>query len=317
MKIFTLARPLHLLAPMLLLSGGCQLMRAHDANTNDYCAVPLRFDDAVGPPPAPADTAALPQLSAPSQQLARAYGFQTALWRLVRRPATGQGPGSAGYQTFGQQRQALVLRLAQALDDTERVVEELECEKQRVDQATVQLQDRQTTQTRNFTIGSLLAGAASGTISATVRDPSEANLNLVLTVTTAAISAGLGVATLLVNPVRNYPVPNNLLADIWYQRPRPTFYPAGLWAALGQVRSNRKDAGAQSPRQTIQERWTKYDKLKGNQQAEQLYFGTGGAYHIDDLRTRSAMLLQTSLAVRVVAQDLQKLQVEVTSLTPQ
>jgi len=317
------------LALGLLAGSGCQVVKSPAGgpdNTNNYCLPPQRFGSgaaAVRPAPPPLDTTALPQLSVRSQQLARAYGLTPALRRLVQLPMTG--PKSAGdtYQAFVLQRRALTLRVVQAADEALRVAEELQCEKQRVDQATVVLQAKQTRRTRNFTLGSLLAGAASGTVSATILNEDKTNLNLVLTVTTAALSAGLGVATLLVNPELDYPLPNNLLADVWYQRPQPIFYPAGLWATLSEQRSGQTDSTTgRSPLQHIHRRWAKYDQLTGGKPAKQaqqqeMYFGRGGPYRVSDLQVRSSMLAQVESAVRVVNQDLQKLLVEASTVEPQ
>ncbi|WP_375419214.1 hypothetical protein [uncultured Hymenobacter sp.] len=301
---------------------------AHGADdTSGYCLPPQVFTidtlPAVGSAPASSlDTMGLPPLSARSRQLARAYGLGPGL-RQLRQPAQpGLAPGDAAQRAFIRQREALVLQVVQASGDALRVAEELECERQRADQAALALQGQQTKRTRNFTLGSLLAGAASGVISATVLAEDRANLNLVLTVSTAALSAGLGVATLFVNPQLNYPIRRNLLADIWYQRPRPALYPPGLWATLNEVRVGRPGSAAPAPLQTIRRRWAQYDQLtsgKPAQQAQQLalYFGAGGNYHADDLHTRAAMLTQLEVMVRLVNQDLQKLLVEVSNTEPQ
>lgn len=318
-------RPLKLL--LLLASGGCQVMKPAGGpdNTNSYCLPPQRFGGGAGSTPAPApppfDAAKLPQLSAYSRRLARAYGLEPALLGLAQLPPGG-GVSPTAYQAFVRRRQALVAQVAQAAGEAARVAEELECEKQRVDQTAVVLQGQQTKQTRNFTIGSLLAGATSGILSATIRHPDQANLNLVLTVSTAALSAGLGVATLFVNPRTDYPLPNNLLADVWDQRPQPAFYPPGLWATLNETRNVGTDPHGPSPLQTIHQRWARYDQLTGGKPAQQaqrqeLYFGKGGGYHLDDLHVRSEMLLQVAMAVRIVNQDLQKLLSEISAFEPQ
>lgn len=317
---------LWLLSSLLGAGGsGCQTSRptAHGAdNTTTYCLLPevftpdsLHTPQAAFAPPAillPPDTAGLPRLSARSRQLALAYGLAPAL-RQLQRAHAGPAPTKAAYQVFGRQREALVLRVVQAAGDAERVMEELECERQRADQAAIVLQRRQTRRMNHFTVGSLLLGAASGTISATLQDK---DTNLRLTVLTAGFSAGLGVGTLLVNPPLSYPIRRNLLASTWYRYPRPALYPPGLWAVLNQVRAGRADSDAPAPTQTIRRRWAQYDGLSGSRAAAQeaLYFGAGGSYHLDDLHTRSAMLTQLEVATRLINQDLQKLLVEVSNI---
>ena len=153
--------------------------------------------------PLPLDTTALPGLSARSWQLARAYQLGPALQQLGQ---LGRGgPASPTYPAFLQQRQALVRQLERTMDEVLRVEEELSCDQQRTDQAAVGLDRLTTTRRNNLTVGSLLAGAASGTVSATLTSDRAATLNLVLTVSTAAVSAALGLATLFVNPKLDYP----------------------------------------------------------------------------------------------------------------
>ncbi len=318
-----LSYALRLVALTLLLAGsGCQVVHPRTGspdNTNSYCVPPQRFGGTTsGPSAGPLDTTALPQLSARGQQLAHAYGLTPALRRLLQPLPASHEPTPAAYRAFVRQRQALALQVVQASAEAVRVAEELQCEKQRADQAAVAVQAQQTKQTRNFTLASLLAGAASGTVSATVRNPSEANLNLVLTVGTAAISAGFGIVTLFVNPQLDYPLPDNLLADVWYQRPQPTYYSAGLWASLNEVPVGRPDLHIPPPLAHLRQRWARYDQLTKGKPAQQtqqqaLYFGSGGRYHLADLQVRSGMLAQLEVAVRAVNQDLQKLLVEVSS----
>ena len=317
-----------LLALLAMLAFGCQTLRpAPDGadNTSSYCAPPQVFTTdtlaAAGAPPAPAppaDTTALPPLSARSWQLARAYGLEPALHRLAASRRPGGAPTTAGYLAFVRQRQAVLLGAARAGSDAGRVASELECEKQRADQSAVALQSLTTQRTNRFTTASLVVGAASGTISATVAND---RTNLVLTVITAGLSAGLGVGALLVSPQLPYLLPRNLLAPVWHQQPRPALYPPGLWAVLNQVRAGRAGAPLPAPLARLRQRWAQYDQLTSGKPARQkqqlaLYFGAGGGYHVADLQARSRMLTQLAVDVRLVAQDLQKLAEEVNTVEP-
>ena len=316
---------------VLLATAGCQVLHPRSgsaANTDTYCALPhqvfntdtLRAD---GPGraalPLPLDTTALPGLSARSWQLARAYQLGPALQQLGQ---LGRGgPASPTYPAFLQQRQALVRQLERTMDEVLRVEEELSCDQQRTDQAAVGLDRLTTTRRNNLTVGSLLAGAASGTVSATLTSDRAATLNLVLTVSTAAVSAALGLATLFVNPKLDYPLPRNLLAPVWYEHPHPALYPAGLWTTLSLPRPGQPELGRTSPLQMLHRRWAQYDQLNTGKPAQQMqmqavYFGAGGPYQLDDLHTRSAMLTALQQYVRLADQDLRKLLVEVSNSEP-
>ena len=303
-----------------MMESGCQLLRPTTRKADDttnYCIQPAVFttdtlqtvtSGAAGMttwPALSADTAGLPPLSIRSRQLALAYGLGPTLRQLTR----------GDHLAFGKQRAALVRQVSQAATDALRMYEELECQHQRADQAALALQAAQIKRTNQLTVGSLLFGAASGTISATVQDR---NTNLVLTVITAGLSAGLGVGTLLVKDRYDYPVSRNLLAPVWYEYPRPALYPPGLWVVLNQPRTGRIDGDAPAPIHTLHRRWAQYDQLGGPHAAAQqaLYFGAGGYYQLDDLHTRSAMLSQVQAMVQLINQDLLKLLGEVSSLGP-
>ena len=66
-------------------------------------------------------------------------------------------------------------------------------------------------------------------------------------VSTASLSACLGLATLLASPQLAYPTHQNLLADIRYQRPRSGVYPTGLWTTHNEVRAGGPAAALPAP----------------------------------------------------------------------
>ncbi|MFD1873039.1 hypothetical protein [Hymenobacter bucti] len=308
-----------------LLLGGCQAVRpaaGSAADTSGYCAAPRQLfsSDTVRATAANAlpllDTIALAGLSVRSRQLVPYYGLTAGLRLLQQLRGAGLVPASAGHAAFLRQRRLLVLAVGRESAQVLRVAEELDCERQRAEQAALALTGTQSKRQNHFTVGSLLAGGASGILGTTVQNN---DLNLVLTLSTAVLSAALGVATLLVNPQLTYPIRQNLLADIWYQRRRSLLYPPGLWAALGEVRAGEPAASLPPPLQTIRQRWTQYDQFtSGNaaQQAQQqaLYFGAGGSYHVADLHTRASMLAEVEGYVRLANQDLQHLQVEISQM---
>ena len=316
------------LLALLVISQGCSTFRpaVNSAdNTSNYCAVPhqlfnidtLQTNKSFASSPV-LDTISPPDISARSRQLVHAYGMDTDLRHLARMN-NDTGAASSDYFTFLKKRKVIVLRIVEASRDALRVAEELECEKQRADQSAVALQRLEDKQRNNFTVGSLVAGAASGAIGATINN---SDLNLILTISTAAVSAALGLASIFVNPKMNYPISQNMLSDVWYQHSYSALYPSGLWNVLNEVRAGNSHLTTLSLLQTIRKRWAQYDQLtngKPGQQAQQqqLFFGSGGSYQIDDLRTLAGMLAQVEVMVRIVNQDLQKLQVEVNNIEPQ
>ncbi|MGI4872445.1 MAG: hypothetical protein ACRYFX_14860 [Janthinobacterium lividum] len=319
---FLQSRCLLLVAYAGLLAGAassCQVLRptSHAADTANYCDLPRLYEvdtlRASVADPVPTDTIELPRLSARSRQLARAFGLGQGLRRLDHLERADQrAPNVPARDAYLSQRQHLITQVLLASAETLRVAEELDCEEQRANQAAADLQRRENHQIRNLTIGSIAAGVGGGLAGELLETSTTEHA---LAVGGAIVSAGLGIATLFVNPRQQFLHPRNLLADTWYYRSRSSLYPAGLWAVL-----SAPPAGAAqlAPLQTTRQRWLQYDQLSGHDAPAQqmLYFGTGGRYDADELRTRSNMLGQLEGAVRLVNQDLQQLLVELSNAEP-
>ena len=300
-------------------ASSCRVLHptTHAADTANYCDLPRLYEAdtlrASVADPTPTDTVELPRLSARSRQLARAFGLGPGLRRLDQLERADQiAPSSSARTAYLGQRQHLITQVLLASAETLRVAEELDCEEQRAGQAAADLQRRENHQIRNLTIGSVAAGVGGGLAGELLETSTTEHT---LAVGGAIVSAGLGIATIFVNPRQQFTHPRNLLADTWYHRARSSFYPAGLWAVLS---APPADAAPPAPLQTIRQRWAQYDQLGGrNALAQQaLYFGGGGRYDADALRTRTTMLAQLEGAVRLVGQDLQQLLVELSNAEP-
>lgn len=324
MKFFLSHHPVRAAYVVLLglLAGAassCQVLRpaTHAADTANYCDLPRLYVvdtlRASVADPTPTDTIELPRLSTRSRQLARAFALGPGLRRLDLLERVDQTTPSANARNaYLGQRQHLITQVLLASAETLRVAEELDCEEQRANQAAADLQRRENHQIRNLTIGSIAAGVGGGLAGELLEVSATEHT---LAIGGAVLSAGLGIATLFVNPRQQFTHPRNLLADTWYHRARSSLYPAGLWAVLS---APPAAAASPAPLQTIRQRWAQYDQLGGrNAPAQQaLYFGPGGHYDADELRTRSNMLAQLEGAVRLVNQDLQQLLVELSNAEP-
>ena len=96
------------------------------------------------------------------------------------------------------------------------------------------------------------------------------------------------------------------MADVWYEHKTSSYYPPFIWFILqGKEFTNTKQY---SSFHNIKERWINEAMVDTTKKKQvELYFGTGGKYHADDLHTRTNMINQLKAEVRSVSQNLQSL----------
>src|SRR5262249_17859771 len=119
----------------------------------------------------------------------------------------------------------------------------------------------------------------------------------------SAVTGGLGVAALVVEPTAHIEHSKNMLADVWNGPAESTAYPSFVWAYLSRPEfSNTQEA---SIRENIVARWRHLGVLEGRSPREiALFFGAGGDYDADQLRTHAAMLDQVLAEVHLEHQEL-------------
>ena len=207
-------------------------------------------------------------------------------------------------------KQQIFNRLLLASIEVASLAAEFDCESERSKQLADYLDHLNDTRVEKYTIFSVITGAV--TSIATLGN-SNSKAQLVVGVTGSIVSAvfgGLAVVSSKQKIVFKHP--RNLLADIWLESKTSAYYPPFIWFIFKEKEfSNSKD---NSIIHNIKERWIDEGMVDTlNTKQEELYFGTGGKYHADELHTRTNMINQLKAEVRSVNQNLQTLMLKLTS----
>lgn len=183
---------------------------------------------------------------------------------------------------------------------------ELDCESERMRQAADYLTRKQGTMVQGLTVGSIASAAVAGVASVflSTRNAGAATQNVV-GVSGSVLTTGLGLSTFFANPTVHLTHQRNLLADVWNGPPSSSNYPPVVWAYLClPVFSNAQDAAI---RVRMVARFRQLKQLERDPEALARFFGHGGAYDIDSLRTHAAMLDHVKAEVDLENQELRAL----------
>jgi hypothetical protein len=183
---------------------------------------------------------------------------------------------------------------------------ELECERERAEQAADAVSRTKSGQAEALTIASILAGAATSSASVllSTRNASEVTQDAVA-IGGGAVTAGLALGSLWVHPTVPLRTPRNLLAPLWEAADPSGLYPPLVWAYLShpEFSNDRR----QSIRDHLVERWRREGGLDRDTSTARLLFGAGGDYDVDALRTRAQLLDEVLAEVHLESQDLASL----------
>ena len=207
-------------------------------------------------------------------------------------------------------KQQIFNRLLLASIEVASLAAEFDCESERSKQLADYLDHLNDTRVEKYTIFSVITGAV--TSIATLGN-SNSKAQIVVGITGSIVSAVFGGLAVVSSKQKIiFKHPRNLLADIWLESKTSAYYPPFIWFILkGKEFSNSKDY---SIIHNIKERWIEEGMVDTlNTKQEELYFGTGGKYHADELHTRTNLINQLKAEVRSVNQNLQTLMLKLTS----
>ena len=108
--------------------------------------------------------------------------------------------------------------------------------------------------------------------------------------------------------------PRNPLRELWESPAQPTIFPPDVWRFLNWPLG--KDPTGRTRRDLLitewkEEGWLGEPDSKTERKRKSLFFGEGGAYAVDDLRTRARMLQVLKTHVNLMNQDIDLLLREV------
>lgn len=217
-------------------------------------------------------------------------------------------------QRFIHVRQLLSDRILLALLDVKSVAAEADCEEERADQLADRLQEMRERRTRHLTIFALIGSGVGGVISGGLALAGQGTAAAVAGITAGTTEFSFGSMALLDDIQHDFQHERNLLSEVWERPTEPALIPPSVWRFLN--RPLRDDPARRSLRETLIARWRQDGRLgevgsEIEQRRVALFFGKGGAYEIEDLRARAAMLDLLEADINLMSHDLDRLLQEV------
>ncbi|MCP3098000.1 hypothetical protein LZ198_03815 [Myxococcus sp. K15C18031901] len=282
-----------------VISAGCSSIRHIERRgaESDYCAPaqPVRYEawrtEALARP-FEVSEGLRRRFTRQDLLLAHVAGVMGALEALER---TGEGPDTLARRDvlLGEVELRLLL-FSTALSS---VAAELDCEVKRTGQVASLLGGMESRNQTLLTVSSIVVGSLA-TIATAISNDDTAND--IIDITGGAASAGLGIAALVFSPSIQFDHPRNLLADVWRQPVHSEDFPPALWYVL-----RHKDFSNEqrhSIAHNVRSRWIAFGYVEADGAGP--FFGAGGRYDHDALRTRTNMLGELQAAVRLIDQNL-------------
>lgn len=190
---------------------------------------------------------------------------------------------------------------------------ELDCEAARAGHLANGLEEERETRIRTMTliaiIGDALVGILAGGLSLAMEETAAAAIS------GGAIATTFGLAAVFSGVRHEFAHERNLLGELWEEHGEPRVWPPSVWRYLTAQRD-----GEDSKRDSLIDHWRQEgflgDAVRGPSPETRLYFGVGGIYEIEALRTRAVMLETVNSEVNRMNQDLHLLMQEIMMLSP-
>lgn len=242
-----------------------------------------------------------------ARRTARAAGLEPLLVKLLRPPTQSALPHDA-LSNSPEGQQELTLRLVAFDSQVSALSFETECTRRRVGELVRDLDTQEGERQLGLATASLVIGASTG-IAAGALDltGTQTDLPAILAVAGSAVSAGLGIAALLV-PERAVRLQHrhNLLRPIFEGTDPEHLYPSFVFRMLTHhYQPNEPAAPRELLLQDFERVLTSAVPWGQWQQARAIMFGHGGLYSRELLAAREQMLQSLQQAVQGVARDLE------------
>lgn len=195
------------------------------------------------------------------------------------------------------------------------VSSEMDCEEERTSQIANYLKNKESDRETKLTVGSIVFGASGAILSGIY---SEQALGNIIGISTGIVEAGFGVLILLNTRKTEFMHPRNALRDVWEGYQVSANFPASIWYYLNY--HNPAFPEEKSLRYQIIEKWIDFGQISGldSKKKKKLldtYFRDGGKYTSQQLSNRADMYDQLESNINLMKQDLNRLSLEMSSLT--
>ncbi len=208
-----------------------------------------------------------------------------------------------------QKKQLIAQRVSLVAAEVASLETELNCERDRCQQAINYLSQIEGQKIRRSTVASIVLGAATTIAVAFVSGDEQIRE---VAISGGVLGAAFGLRTLFVNREIEFLHERNILADIWYDKPTSKVYPASIWYVLTEksFTETKEFPINHYLRLRFKAQLHSSYKVSKRLSLEKLLFEAGANYGINELRIRENMLSLIQVGVSLTNQDLKLLMLE-------
>jgi hypothetical protein len=246
----------------------------------------------------------LSSLSPRAWKMAKIIGIDRTLSHVpTLQTQAGRMEEGAALQLLTVRRQ-LSDRLLLALIEAGSIAAELDCERARAEELAVRLEETQNDIQHSRTVRAIVGEAgmqlAAGALLIAGLPATAGGAQIAGNVN----ALGHGLAALGGQQETTLMQERNLLRELWHGPEQPQFFPLSVWQFLKQPVEDQAD---KTRRDAILSLWQGRLGMPGSEtvaRREELFFGQGGIYGVDELRHRADMLALLKAFVNLMNQEL-------------
>jgi hypothetical protein len=245
-----------------------------------------------------------PIISLRTKHMAQIIGIDRLIERLPRlQERAAQNELEAQVRLLTVRRQVSD-RLLLSLIETGSISAELDCERARVEELAVRLEEVQNDIQHSRTIKAIVGEASLQMAAGVLLIMGLPEIAGGAQIAGNVNALGHGIAALGGEQQTDLTQARNLLGELWEGPREPVLFPESVWRYLNQPVGESKTT---TRRETILAVWRARLGEPGSETEKglrELYFGTGGTYHVPELRHRADMLALLKAFVNLMNQDL-------------
>lgn len=241
--------------------------------------------------------------------LADALGIQGDLLRLSELVRTADKSVESRL-VYAEKLQQFVQRLLLVSFQISGTIAELDCEASRAQHLATSLEEARDRRIRTLTLIAIVGDALVGILAGGLSLAGEETAAAAAAISGGTIATTFGLAAIYGKTYHDFAHPRNLLTAIWQPSSVAATYPSAIWRYL----NSGLDPQQPTPREALVNHWRREGLIEEPEESL-VYFGGGGRYEIDDLRTRIVMLDMVKAEVNRMHQQLSVMLQEVVALS--
>ncbi len=238
--------------------------------------------------------------------IADTIGAAEPLLRLAALEAEGPRTAAAELRAL-RLRQAVTDRILLAMLDVSGTLAAIDCEGERGDQLRVLLQGTESRRARRLGLASIMVGALTAALSGGLSAAGAAGAGSAAGIAGGAAEASVAASLLFGSATGELRTERNLLREVWERPARSDLFPPPVWRFLTKRPDGNPDRATVA--EVVVAEWRAGELLgREGPEAERtrvaLLFGAGGAYTVEELEARDAMLDLLEASIALMSRDL-------------